>query len=130
VPVPFSLVSARPLCVFLPRLPFLPSLSQLTVAYNLLVSSAHQVGYSIQGAFKFGGYEFWKKQAVDYYGVEAARENRQAIYLGASAIAEFFADVALCVRSAPAFLPALMPTHVLADRPGCLLWPTPRFTAA
>ena len=59
-----------------------------------------QVGYSIQGAFKFGGYEFWKKQAVDYYGVEKARENRQAIYLGASAIAEFFADVALCVRLA------------------------------
>ncbi|CED82613.1 probable phosphate transport protein mir1 [Phaffia rhodozyma] len=54
------------------------------------------VGYSIQGAFKFGGYEFWKKKAIDYYGIEAARENRQAIYLGASAIAEFFADVALC----------------------------------
>lgn len=57
-----------------------------------------QVGYSIQGAFKFGGYEFWKKQAIDYYGVEGARNNRQIIYLGSSAIAEFFADVALCVR--------------------------------
>ncbi|KAG8934318.1 Cu/Pi carrier [Tulasnella sp. 419] len=54
------------------------------------------VGYAIQGAFKFGGYEFWKKKAIDYLGVEKARENRQAIYLGASAIAEFFADVALC----------------------------------
>ncbi|KAG8856470.1 Cu/Pi carrier [Tulasnella sp. 330] len=54
------------------------------------------IGYSMQGALKFGGYEFWKKSAVDYFGVEKARENRQAIYLGASAIAEFFASVALC----------------------------------
>lgn len=54
------------------------------------------VGYAIQGALKFGGYEFWKKKAIDYYGLEAARENRQAIYLGASAIAEFGADIALC----------------------------------
>jgi len=54
------------------------------------------VGYSIQGAFKFGGYEFWKKQAINTFGLEKARENRTAIYLGASAIAEFFADIALC----------------------------------
>ncbi|BEI85625.1 hypothetical protein CcaverHIS002_0510260 [Cutaneotrichosporon cavernicola] len=54
------------------------------------------VGYAIQGAFKFGGYEFWKKQAIDYFGVEKASQNRQAIYLGASGIAEFFADIALC----------------------------------
>ncbi|EIW67579.1 hypothetical protein TREMEDRAFT_40269 [Tremella mesenterica DSM 1558] len=54
------------------------------------------VGYAIQGAFKFGGYEFWKKVAIDSLGIDVARENRQAIYLGASAIAEFFADIALC----------------------------------
>ncbi|TYJ58359.1 hypothetical protein B9479_000905 [Cryptococcus floricola] len=54
------------------------------------------VGYAIQGAFKFGGYEFWKKQAIDLVGIDTARENRQVIYLGASAIAEFFADIALC----------------------------------
>ncbi|KAK4689688.1 hypothetical protein P7C73_g423, partial [Tremellales sp. Uapishka_1] len=54
------------------------------------------LGYSLQGALKFGGYEFWKKAAIDYLGVDKARENRQAIYLGASAIAEFFADIALC----------------------------------
>ncbi len=53
-------------------------------------------GYFIQGAFKFGGYEFWKKQAIDVLGYEKARENRTAVYLGASAIAEFFADIALC----------------------------------
>lgn len=54
------------------------------------------VGYAIQGAFKFGGYEFWKKKAIDVLGIDTARENRQAVYLGASAIAEFFADIALC----------------------------------
>jgi len=54
------------------------------------------LGYALQGAFKFGGYEFWKKTAIDYLGVETASENRQAIYLGASGIAEFFADIALC----------------------------------
>ena len=51
------------------------------------------LGYALQGAFKFGGYEFWKKQAVDYVGFENAQNNRQLIYLGASAIAEFFADI-------------------------------------
>lgn len=54
------------------------------------------VGYALQGAFKFGGYELWKKIAVDYVGFENAQANRNLIYLGASGIAEFFADVALC----------------------------------
>jgi solute carrier family 25 phosphate transporter 3 len=53
-------------------------------------------GYFLQGAFKFGGYEFWKKTFVEMIGTEKASENRTAIYLGSSAIAEFFADVALC----------------------------------
>ncbi|KAF8322518.1 mitochondrial carrier [Clavulina sp. PMI_390] len=75
------------------------------------------VGYALQGAFKFGGYEFWKKQAVDYVGFENAQNNRQLIYLGSSAIAEFFADVALCpleatrirLVSQPEFANGLMP---------------------
>jgi solute carrier family 25 phosphate transporter 3 len=54
------------------------------------------VGYALQGAFKFGGYEFWKKTAIDTFGIEAATNNRQAVYLGASGIAEFFADIVLC----------------------------------
>jgi solute carrier family 25 phosphate transporter 3 len=54
------------------------------------------LGYCLQGAFKFGGYEFWKKTFVDYLGQESAIRNRTAIYLASSAIAEFFADVALC----------------------------------
>ncbi|KAF2143351.1 uncharacterized protein K452DRAFT_268814 [Aplosporella prunicola CBS 121167] len=53
-------------------------------------------GYFLQGAFKFGGYEFFKQQAIDKFGYEAAANNRTAVYLGSSACAEFFADIALC----------------------------------
>lgn len=53
-------------------------------------------GYFLQGAFKFGGYEFWKKTIIDQLGVETATKNRTAVYLVSSGIAEFFADVALC----------------------------------
>jgi len=53
-------------------------------------------GYFLQGAFKFGGYEFFKQQAINLVGYENAANNRTAVYLGASACAEFFADIALC----------------------------------
>lgn len=53
-------------------------------------------GYFLQGAFKFGGYEFWKKTLIQQLGVETATNNRTSVYLVASGIAEFFADVALC----------------------------------
>uniref|UniRef100_A0A061R485 Solute carrier family 25 (Mitochondrial phosphate transporter), member 3 n=1 Tax=Tetraselmis sp. GSL018 TaxID=582737 RepID=A0A061R485_9CHLO len=53
-------------------------------------------GYFLQGGFKFGGYEFFKKQWVDALGLEKAQEYRTGIYLSSSAAAEFFADVALC----------------------------------
>jgi solute carrier family 25 phosphate transporter 3 len=53
-------------------------------------------GYFLQGAFKFGGYEFFKKTIVESIGMEKAQQNRTAIYLASSACAEFFADIALC----------------------------------
>ncbi|CAD6889650.1 unnamed protein product [Tilletia laevis] len=53
-------------------------------------------GYFLQGGLKFGGYEFWKKTIVDNVGYEKAKENRMAVYLTASAMCEFFADIALC----------------------------------
>ncbi|KAG0052577.1 Cu/Pi carrier [Gryganskiella cystojenkinii] len=53
-------------------------------------------GYFLQGAFKFGGYEFWKKTIIESVGQENAVNNRTIIYMGASGIAEFFADVVLC----------------------------------
>lgn len=53
-------------------------------------------GYFLQGAFKFGGYEFFKQQAINTLGYETAASNRTAVYLASSACAEFFADIALC----------------------------------
>lgn len=53
-------------------------------------------GYSAQGAFKYGGYEFFKKFYSDLLGEENARRWKTSVYLTASASAEFIADVALC----------------------------------
>uniref|UniRef100_A0A0D6R565 Mitochondrial phosphate carrier protein n=1 Tax=Araucaria cunninghamii TaxID=56994 RepID=A0A0D6R565_ARACU len=53
-------------------------------------------GYFLQGAFKFGGYEFFKQQCINNLGYETAANNRTAVYLASSAAAEFFADIALC----------------------------------
>jgi solute carrier family 25 phosphate transporter 3 len=53
-------------------------------------------GYFLQGAFKFGGYEFFKQQAITQLGYETAANNRTAVYLASSACAEFMADIALC----------------------------------
>ncbi|KAI0191058.1 mitochondrial phosphate carrier protein [Astrocystis sublimbata] len=53
-------------------------------------------GYFLQGAFKFGGYELLKTRAIDALGYETACNNRYAIYLGASAIAEMAGDIVLC----------------------------------
>ncbi|QLI68511.1 Mitochondrial phosphate carrier protein [Metarhizium brunneum] len=54
------------------------------------------VGYGLQGACKFGGYEFFKARAVDHLGYENAAHNRSAVYLASAATAEFFGDIALC----------------------------------
>ncbi|KAH9841447.1 mitochondrial carrier domain-containing protein [Rhodofomes roseus] len=54
------------------------------------------VGYLVQGGAKFSGYEYWKKQFVQIAGSQdAAVAHRTAIYLGASSVAEFFADILL-----------------------------------
>lgn len=51
------------------------------------------VGYSFQGAGKYGLYEVFKY----WYGEQLfPNTNRTLVYLGASASAEFFADMALC----------------------------------
>jgi len=54
------------------------------------------VGYFIQGWFKFGGVEFFKVNIAQSLGEQKAWDNRTAIYLGASAMAEFIADIFLC----------------------------------
>ncbi|ROW06505.1 hypothetical protein VMCG_04273 [Cytospora schulzeri] len=53
-------------------------------------------GYFMQGAFKFGGYEFFKQQAINVIGYENASNYRTGVYLASSACAEFIADIALC----------------------------------
>lgn len=54
------------------------------------------IGYSIQGALKYGGYEFFKKFYSDLAGPDAAYRYKTWIYLAGSASAEFFADIGLC----------------------------------
>ncbi|OGE54299.1 hypothetical protein PENARI_c006G12344 [Penicillium arizonense] len=53
-------------------------------------------GYSAQGAFKYGGYEFFKSFYSDLVGQENAHKWKTSLYLTASASAEVIADVALC----------------------------------
>lgn len=53
-------------------------------------------GYFMQGAFKFGGYEFFKQKSIDILGIDKARENRALVYSVSAGSAEFFASVALC----------------------------------
>jgi solute carrier family 25 phosphate transporter 3 len=48
------------------------------------------------GWFKFGGVEFFKVNFAQTLGEEKAWENRTAIYLASSAMAEFIADIFLC----------------------------------
>lgn len=49
------------------------------------------LGYGLQGACKYGGYEYFKQTYSDLYG-----STNVGIYLAASASAEFIADLFLC----------------------------------
>ncbi|KAJ6117197.1 mitochondrial carrier domain-containing protein [Penicillium capsulatum] len=53
-------------------------------------------GYFLQGAFKFGGYEFFKQQSINQLGYETAANNRTAVYLASAGTAEVMASIALC----------------------------------
>jgi len=54
------------------------------------------LGYFIQGWFKFGGFEYFKISLAKSMGDQGAWDARNFIYLGASACAEFIADIFLC----------------------------------
>ncbi|VAI18302.1 unnamed protein product [Triticum turgidum subsp. durum] len=58
------------------------------------------LGYSAQGAFKYGLYEVFKKEYTDMAGPEYAAKYKTLIYLAGSATAEVVADVALCPMEA------------------------------
>jgi len=68
-------------------------------------------GYFLQGAFKFGGYEFFKKQSVNILGYDTAAQYRTGVYLASSAAAEFFADIALCPLEATRIRLVSEPTY-------------------
>jgi solute carrier family 25 phosphate transporter 3 len=54
------------------------------------------IGYSAQGLFKYGFYEYFKKTYSDMAGEENAKKYKDILYLSASASAEVLADIALC----------------------------------
>lgn len=54
------------------------------------------IGYSFQGAGKYGFYEYFKKTYGDLVGPRIANDYKTGVYLAASASAEFLADLALC----------------------------------
>lgn len=54
------------------------------------------VGYSLQGACKFGLYEFFKHMYAEMAGEPFATDHKSLVFLAGSASAEFVADIALC----------------------------------
>lgn len=68
-------------------------------------------GYFLQGSLKFGGYEFFKQQSINLLGYETASNNRTSVYLASSALAEFFADIALCPLEATRIRLVSEPTY-------------------
>jgi solute carrier family 25 phosphate transporter 3 len=73
------------------------------------------VGYSLQGMFKFGLYEYFKDLAAHLLGPAAAARHRSVVWLLGSAAAEFLADVALCPME-------MVKVRVQTAEPGS--WPT------
>ena len=54
------------------------------------------IGYSLQGLFKYGLYEYFKDTYMNMAGEEASAKYKGLIWCAGSASAEFFADIALC----------------------------------
>lgn len=69
------------------------------------------IGYSMQGCFKFGLYEFFKDFYSNVAGEEASYTYRGMIYLAGSASAEVFADAALC----PMEMVKVSPIHIVGS---------------
>eukprot|EP00891_Asterochloris_glomerata_P001677 jgi/Astpho2/1677/Aster-04108 len=73
-------------------------------------------GYSIQGAGKFGLYEYFKHLYAEKAGPEIAAKYQTILFLAGSASAEFFADIGLCpfeavkvkVQTSPGFANGLL----------------------
>ena len=71
------------------------SLSKVTMIAYSTGWAPTLIGYSMQGACKYGFYEYFKKYYSDLAGPTNAKKYKDAVYLAGSASAEFIADVAL-----------------------------------
>jgi len=78
------------------------------------------LGYSAQGMFKFGLYEYFKDFYANLAGEQNAAKYKGLIWLAGSASAEFFADIALCPME-------MVKVKVQTAPPGT--WPTSLFPA-
>jgi len=78
------------------------------------------IGYSAQGAFKFGMYEYFKDFYANMVGEDNATKYKPVIWALGSASAEFFADIALCPFE-------MVKVKVQTSPPGT--WPTSFFPA-
>ncbi|DBB03677.1 TPA: Mitochondrial phosphate carrier protein 3, mitochondrial, variant 2 [Trebouxia sp. C0006] len=58
------------------------------------------IGYSIQGAGKYGLYEYFKHLYAEMAGAKTAANYQTPLFLAASASAEFLADIGLCPMEA------------------------------
>lgn len=90
------------------------------------------IGYSLQGCFKFGLYEFFKDFYSNIVGEENAHKYRGTIYLAGSASAEIFADAALCPMEMvkvkiQTSLKGTFPTNFLSALANMLRDPSSRF---
>lgn len=78
------------------------------------------VGYSLQGAFKYGLYEVFKDFYSNALGEEKSKKYKSLIWCAGSASAEVFADIALCPLE-------MVKVKVQTSTPGT--WPTNFFPA-
>jgi len=81
---------------------------------------ATAAGYAVQGWFKFGGVEFFKIKIAQSVGDQRAYDNKNAIYLTASAGAEFVADLFLCPLEAVRIRSVSDPTWPQGLGPGAV----------
>jgi len=78
------------------------------------------IGYSLQGAFKYGLYEVFKDVYSNALGEEKSKTLKPLVWCAASASAEVFADIALCPLE-------MVKVKVQTSKPGT--WPTAFFPA-
>lgn len=78
------------------------------------------LGYSAQGALKYGLYEIFKDVYSNALGEENAKKYKALVWCAGSASAEVFADIALCPME-------MVKVKVQTSKPGT--WPTSFFPA-